>query len=1041
MGGRPEDANLLDELVANGRFAEAEGMARRFVGNPSRHGQALTALARCAIARRDYDDALRWVDRASRVAQGDRSLSALRGVLLLASGRARDAVACLDGAWDDLPGASPGVALGQALVRVGEPARAASVVARLLRRHPVSSASGLAVVADQIVSDDRAVGWIGCDEDGMLVGALRVSALGGSLTIREGRATAPPSLVAPASEFVRRYPAPGSGNGLEKFRLAIPPREDGYELFVDVNQSPLLGAPLRLPIRARVEGVVELDGGTLRGWAWMPSEQSKSLEVTIRDGEGRTLRVLADRPLETPSPPGMGDGRHGFVLDLEGAGAAPGLFSVCAGPWEALLIGSPIRWDGGMAAPAAIPALLAWLDRADVSVGGTFDFRGAARALRRLPIPVCPMPSRKTQPLAAPTGIDVVIPVYGGHAETMACIHSVLETVQDRSVRVIVVDDASPDPGLVGDIERVAATGRIVLIRNSRNLGFPETVNIGMSMGSGRDVVLLNADTLVSGDWLARLNRAAYASHEIGTVTPMSNDAEILSYPSGASDKEKPEFLGSAAGIDRAAARANAGLIVDIPTAVGFCMYIRRNCLEEVGLFDTESFGRGYGEENDFCMRARRLGWRHVAATDVFVAHIGGRSFGSEKKLLQARNQRILERLHPGYDKLVADFISDDPLVGPRRRIDLARRAWAEASAPPADRLLVTLGLDGGVARHVDGRADAITRAGGRVLRLTPVGSKNGRQGMCRLEDSFHPDLRDTVFDVGNEFDALIRLLADARVRFVEFHHILGHDPCVLEIPLRLGVPYDVVIHDYSWICPRVALTDRNGVYCGEPDESVCELCVYENGSETGEAITVGDLRRRSSAFISGAGTVMAPTLDAATRLSRYIGAKSIKVEPWEDVSPPATPDATPMQNGRWRVCLVGAIGKHKGYQVLLDCARNAALRRLPLEFVVVGYTEDDYTLFATGRVYVTGKYRESEVIDLIRSQRAHVAFFPSLCPETWCYTLSAAWRAGLEAVAFDLGALGERIRAAKGGGLLPPLLAADGINDALLSFLTGKHT
>ena len=90
-------------------------------------------------------------------------------------------------------------------------------------------------------------------------------------------------------------------------------------------------------------------------------------------------------------------------------------------------------------------------------------------------------------------------------------------------------------------------------------------------------------------------------------------------------------------------------MLVDIPTAVGFCMYIRRECLDATGLFREDAFAQGYGEENDFCLRARRLGWRHVAVPGVFVAHTGGASFGAARAQLLARNAAVLERLHPGY--------------------------------------------------------------------------------------------------------------------------------------------------------------------------------------------------------------------------------------------------------------------------------------------------------------------------------------------------------------------------------------------------------
>ena len=134
------------------------------------------------------------------------------------------------------------------------------------------------------------------------------------------------------------------------------------------------------------------------------------------------------------------------------------------------------------------------------------------------------------------------------------------------------------------------------------------------------------------------------------------------------------------------------------------------------------------------------------------------------------------------------------------------------------------------------------------------------------------------------------------------------------------------------------------------------------------------------------------------------------------------------------RVCVVGAIGILKGYQVLLDCARDAAERRLKLEFVVVGHTIDDRRLLATRRVFVTGSYAADEVVTLIKAQNATVAMLPSIFPETWCLSLAEAWRAGLRVVSFDIGAQAERIRRTGRGILLPLGLPAPAINNALLA-------
>jgi glycosyltransferase involved in cell wall biosynthesis len=200
------------------------------------------------------------------------------------------------------------------------------------------------------------------------------------------------------------------------------------------------------------------------------------------------------------------------------------------------------------------------------------------------------------------------------------------------------------------------------------------------------------------------------------------------------------------------------------------------------------------------------------------------------------------------------------------------------------------------------------------------------------------------------------------------------------------------------------------------------------------EDISVADLRRRTAGLFAGARRVVVPSEDTADRISRYFPATRVTVVPHEDDAAIASPGRPAAGGTRCRVCIVGAIGIHKGYQIVLDCARDAVRRRLPLEFVVVGHTIDDRRLLATGRVFITGGFAPEEVVELIKAQNATLALLPSIFPETWCLSLAEAWRAGLSVAAFDIGAPAERIRRTGHGFLLPLGLKPEAINNALVA-------
>jgi glycosyltransferase involved in cell wall biosynthesis len=176
--------------------------------------------------------------------------------------------------------------------------------------------------------------------------------------------------------------------------------------------------------------------------------------------------------------------------------------------------------------------------------------------------------------------------------------------------------------------------------------------------------------------------------------------------------------------------------------------------------------------------------------------------------------------------------------------------------------------------------------------------------------------------------------------------------------------------------------------------------------------------------------------------MRRHFPSLRPEIVPLEDDA--ALPDLPPSQPraGLCRVCILGAIGVHKGYDVLLACARDAAERNLPLTFVVVGHTIDDARLLATGRVFITGRFEAEEAVTLIQAQDASLALLPSVWPETWNFGLTELWRAGLSVAAFDFGAPAERIRRTGRGFLLPLGLPPRGINNALVAAvgLTGHE-
>ena len=143
--------------------------------------------------------------------------------------------------------------------------------------------------------------------------------------------------------------------------------------------------------------------------------------------------------------------------------------------------------------------------------------------------------------------------------------------------------DGSPDRDLVAALSEMADRAEIMLQVCADNRGCPAATNIGIRMAAGNDVILLDADTVVTDGWLRGLRAAVATAPDIGTATPLSNDAAMFSYPR----RDGPNLCpnpGSLAELARLAAKANRGEFVEVPAGHGFCLYIRAECLEETGL-------------------------------------------------------------------------------------------------------------------------------------------------------------------------------------------------------------------------------------------------------------------------------------------------------------------------------------------------------------------------------------------------------------------------------------------------------------------------
>jgi GT2 family glycosyltransferase len=606
--------------------------------------------------------------------------------------------------------------------------------------------------------------------------------------------------------------------------------------------------------------------------------------------------------------------------------------------------------------------------------------------------------------------VDVIIPVYKGYEETLNCINSVLTSKNTNKINLIIVNDKSPDNDLTRALKNISREKNITLIENSINLGFVGSVNVGMKHGSLNDVILLNSDTIVPNNWVDQLKKIAYLDKTIGTVTPFSNNATICSYPNFCEDNKLPlnyncEYL------NNIFQEVNQEKFIDIPTAVGFCMYIKRDTLKEVGFFDKEKFGKGYGEENDFSVRAQQKGWRNVFALDTFVQHLGSVSFQSDATNYISKNLEILNKLYPEYLPRISNFIKKDP--GRIYREAVTRKLIVQQKRQSF--LFVSLTIGGGTDVAASSISELLSQQNINTYYLSMSSNKIWNLSSKELGNI-------GSYDSQNDFELLISDLKKLSVIHINYQQTMQFDKKVWELPKEMSCNYDVTLHDYFYICPRVNLINESEKYCNEPSSSECDRCIEKNGEHESSYLKLSDFkssivnwRNFYQDVLAGARLRIVPSFDAAKRFKRYFPDLSFSVKPHpENIETIYT--IVSSKSEKINVAIIGAIGIHKGFNVLIDCAEYITKNKLQIVFHLIGYSSNDELLKEYDCIAIHGKYKKEDLSLILKESNCTIAGIFSVWPETYCYTLSEALYAGMKVLTFDLGA--QEARIPKGAGL-----------------------
>jgi GT2 family glycosyltransferase len=269
--------------------------------------------------------------------------------------------------------------------------------------------------------------------------------------------------------------------------------------------------------------------------------------------------------------------------------------------------------------------------------------------------------------------VDIVIPIYNGYDYVKTCVESVL--ANSKNCKLILIDDKSTDKQVIDYIKGLPDEYdkgiKIIKVFNKENLGYIKTINKAIRDYVENHFVLLNSDTEVPAGWLDRLFIDIISFDKmVASITPFSNASEISSFPEYCRDQ--PIFKGLGVNtIDKYFKIFGLSQLIETPTAVGFCMAVNKKAFDEIGFFDSGTFGSGYFEESDWSERAFKKGYSSFIAPNLYIYHKHGASFMEKKAGLVESNSLKMKSKHPDYLIKFDRFIEDDILKDSRDALSI----------------------------------------------------------------------------------------------------------------------------------------------------------------------------------------------------------------------------------------------------------------------------------------------------------------------------------------------------------------------------------
>lgn len=613
---------------------------------------------------------------------------------------------------------------------------------------------------------------------------------------------------------------------------------------------------------------------------------------------------------------------------------------------------------------------------------------------------------------------DIIIPIYNAYDSVVECIESVLMNTDLENNSLILINDKSTDAKIIPYLESlykkcIKKKLNIKFINNKENLGFVKTVNKGMKL-STNDVLLLNSDTEVSKGWLEKIKKCAYSDGDIATVTPLSNNATLVSVPNCLEKNSYNKY--DLKKFNKILEELNEPYY-ELPTGHGFCLFIKRKVIDDVGFFDDLTFERGYGEENDFCYRCLDYGYRHLLCTDTIVYHKESQSFKTEKNEVILKHLDILKKRYPVYCEKTDLWLKELPI-----------RNFA-------NRIYYTLNFTNGKPNILILIHDWETKTGGTTLHVRDLinGLKSKYNFIILYQNNFSDNyVLSTIVDdnehklylksifrhsdfclYNKDYKQMVRnIIDDFNISTIHIHHLKHHYFDIVDVAKEKNIKMIITLHDFYCLCPTINMLENGETCCIDNENKNCSKCLKNLKNIDNNIIP--HWQENWYSFLQKFDKIITPSLDTKNHILKYYDKLNINVI--EHGIEFEKSSYVPTLANKINVAMIGVLCNHKGGNILEELIK---IKNDKIMFHSFGYSEIP-SLQKNKKNYIYhGIYKRNNLNTLLEKNQIDLICFFSKWPETYSYTLNEAISAGIPVLSFDIGAGAERIKKYKFGWLI----------------------